>query len=202
MERVEQRVEVATVEMGEGKRMEQLQYQPSRKQTFLDGCCNNSLFHPFINIDESFTHGAIIITGYGILLTLFRWIIGLWTVSTLPAICCISGIYCIVKAVKESVFWIMILLIHNNPVELSDTGFYRYHVYLLADFLATVVLIASGIGLEADNGLKGCEYQDSTMWRLAAFCMSMDAFIPHIVFLVAYLAMACFCYVIETAYQN
>ncbi|XP_052797732.1 uncharacterized protein LOC128229881 isoform X2 [Mya arenaria] len=207
MESVEQRMEVAAVEMGRGIHIEQEQYrpriqappEPSREQTFLDGCCNNSLFHPFIDIDASFTHGAHLITGYGILLTLFRWVIGLWTVITLPAICCISGIYCIVKAVKETVFWIVVLLIHHKPVELSDKGFHRYHVYLLTDFLATVALIATGIGLEAGIGLNGCAYRnESLVWRLAVFCMSMDAFIPHIAIVLSVLALMCLCFTVAS----
>ncbi|XP_052797730.1 uncharacterized protein LOC128229880 isoform X2 [Mya arenaria] len=92
-QRVERRMEVSAVEMEHGIRNEQQQHrprvqarpEPSRKKTFLDGCCTNSLFHPFIDTDDTFTHG-------------------LWAVLTLPAICCISGIYCIVKAVKETIF--------------------------------------------------------------------------------------------------
>ncbi|XP_052797728.1 uncharacterized protein LOC128229880 isoform X1 [Mya arenaria] len=111
-QRVERRMEVSAVEMEHGIRNEQQQHrprvqarpEPSRKKTFLDGCCTNSLFHPFIDTDDTFTHGALLITGYGILLTIFHWVIGLWAVLTLPAICCISGIYCIVKAVKETIF--------------------------------------------------------------------------------------------------
>ncbi|XP_052802518.1 uncharacterized protein LOC128232812 [Mya arenaria] len=153
-----------------------------RKDTFLDeGCCDNSLFHSFIAInDETFTFEAKAITVYGIILTLCRWMFGLWAVVTLPALCCISGIYCIVKAVKETAFWIVVLYVHNKPVNLSDKGFFRYHVYLLTDFLVSVALFGIGTGLEAGVGIKECEFLDSPVWRLAVAWMSMDAFIPHI----------------------
>ncbi|WAR01111.1 hypothetical protein MAR_007669, partial [Mya arenaria] len=68
--------------------------------------------------------------------------------------------------------------------------------------------MANGIGLEAGIGVKRCEFISSTVsislpfpddidakvWWVAAFCMSMDAFIPHIMIVFTIVVFLCVCF--------
>ncbi|XP_052797844.1 uncharacterized protein LOC128229959 [Mya arenaria] len=150
-------------------------------------CCQGDCScGPFIHINQSFNNGAKLITGYGIALTVWRWIIGLAAVITLAGSCAVSGTYCLVKAAKESIFWAVVLYLHNRDAPVEGQTKQLYHIYLVVDLIISVIWFCIGCGLYA----LGCEGDDrNAAWTLALLTFLMDTFLPHVALLLA--ALAC-----------